>query len=115
MAPTPREVIEYSAPPPFDYASYYNYFLFYSTIAIAFAVIQPLVLPVTAFYFAIDAWMKKYLLLYVFTTKNESGGRFWRVLFNRMLFSLLLCDLVVALIVVAQRGGTGHSWIAVSH
>jgi len=112
LAATPREVIEYSAPPPFDYASYYNYFLFYSTVAIAFAVIQPLVLPVTAFYFAIDAWMKKYLLLYVFTTKNESGGRFWRVLFNRMLFSLLLCDLVVVLIVLAQRGGTGYSWIA---
>ncbi len=63
MSPTPRQLIEWTAPPPMDYASYYNYFLFYATVALCFATLQPLVLPVTAFYFALDSWLKKYLLL----------------------------------------------------
>ncbi|KAF2663803.1 DUF221-domain-containing protein, partial [Microthyrium microscopicum] len=111
MSPTPRQLIELSAPPPFDYASYYNYFLFYSTVTLCFATIQPIVLPITAFYFCLDAWLKKYLLLYVFTTKTESGGRFWKVLFNRMLFAIFLSDIVVGAIIYARRQGTGNSWI----
>lgn len=106
LSPTPRELIELSAPQPFDYSGYYNYFLFYATIAMCFATIQPLVLPVTAFYFWMDAYLKKYLLLYVFITKTESGGLFWRALFNRYLCLTFLGNLVIALLVGAQ----GSSW-----
>lgn len=63
FSPTPRDIITWTAPPPFDYASYYNYFLFYSTVALCFASLQPMTLIVTAFYFTIDSWMKKYLLM----------------------------------------------------
>ncbi|KAF2092671.1 DUF221-domain-containing protein [Rhizodiscina lignyota] len=107
MHPTPRQLIEWTAPPPFDYASYYNYFLFYTTVALCFATLQPLVLPVTAIYFCIDSFLKKYLVMYVFVTKTESGGVFWRILFNRMLFAMLLSDIVVALVVKAN----GYSWV----
>ncbi|OBT50570.1 hypothetical protein VE04_09466, partial [Pseudogymnoascus sp. 24MN13] len=79
-----------TAPPAFDYAAYYNYFLFYSTVTLTFATIQPLVLPAAALYFTIDVYLKKYLLLYIFVTKTESGGMFWRVLFNRMVFASIL-------------------------
>lgn len=98
-SPTPRELIELTAPPPFDYASYYNYYLFYVTVALAYAGIQPLVLPAAAIYFAIDLPLRKYLLMYIFVTKTESGGMFWRVLFNRMVFATMLSNLVVFLIV----------------
>lgn len=63
LNPTPRELIQRTAPPPFDYAGYYNYFLFYSTVALCFGSLQPITLVVTAFYFAVDSSMKKYLLL----------------------------------------------------
>lgn len=102
LNPTPRELIKRTAPPPFDYASYYNYFLFYATVALCFATLQPIVLLVVAFYFALDASMKKYLLLYVFCTKNESGGQYWRVLFNRLLVGAFLSNLIVALLVGAR-------------
>lgn len=102
LSPTPRKAIEWTAPPPFDYASYSNYFLFYSTIALCFATLQPIVLPVTALYFAVDSWLKKYLLLYVFITKTESGGRFWRPLFNRMIFALILANCVLAMVIKAR-------------
>ncbi|KAH7088040.1 hypothetical protein FB567DRAFT_494122 [Paraphoma chrysanthemicola] len=108
LNPTPRQLIDRTAPPPFDYASYYNYFLFYSTVALCFAPLQPITLIVVAFYFCIDSWMKKYLLMYVFCTKNESGGVFWRVLFNRMLAAVMLSNCIVALLCAAR--GFGSRW-----
>ena len=107
MSPTPRQTIEWTAPPPFDYASYYNYFLFYVTVTLCYATLQPLVLPVTFLYFAVDAPLKKYLLLYVFITKTESGGQFWVILFNRILFATGLANCVAALVI---KGALG-SWI----
>lgn len=109
MSLTPRQTIEWTAPPPFEYAVYYNYFLFYATVALSFVTLQPLVLPITAFYFAVDYWLKKYLLLYIFITKNESGGMFWRSIFNRLVFAILLSDFVIALVVK----GTGGTWTKV--
>lgn len=109
MNPTPREYIQWTAPPPFDYASYYNYFLFYATVALCFATLQPVVLVVTAAYFALDSGLKKYLLLYVFVTKTESGGQFWRILYNRLVFATILANITVAFSVKAH----GH-WIMVA-
>ena len=102
MAPTPRQNIEWTAPPPFDYSSYYNYFLFYATIALCFSTLQPLILLVTAFYFAFDSILKKYLLMYVFVTKTESGGEFWRTLFNRLVFATILSDVIIGVVVKAR-------------
>lgn len=110
LAPTPRELIELSAPQPFDYAAYYNYFLFYSTVALGFSFLQPLVLPVAAFYFWLDSYLKKYLLLYVFVTKYESGGMFWRTIYNRMLVAVVLSNIIVALI-VGLKGIYGQNFI----
>ncbi|KAK2608609.1 hypothetical protein QQS21_002835 [Conoideocrella luteorostrata] len=107
-SPTPRELIELTAPPPFEYANYYTYFLFYSTVTLCFATIQPLVLLATALYFCIDCYLKKYLILYRFVTKTESGGLFWRVVFNRMVLGATLADGVVLLITWAQGDGGNH-------
>ena len=102
LSPTPRQAIEWTAPPPFEYAVYYNYFLFYATVALCFTTLQPLVIPVTALYFAIDYWLKKYLLLYVLITKNESSGQHWQFLFNRVVFAVILADFTYALVVKAN-------------
>jgi Ca2+/Na+ antiporter len=112
LNPTPRQLIMRTAPPPFDYASYYNYFLFYSTVALCFAPLQPITLIVVAFYFAIDSWMKKYLLMYVFCTKNESGGLYWRVLFNRMLVGLMLSNCIIALLCAARGYGSKYTMLS---
>lgn len=105
-SPTPRELIELTAPPPFEYAMYYNYLLYYATVALAYAPLQPLVLPAAAMYFAIDACLRKYLLLYIFVTKTESGGMFWRALFNRFVFAVMLSDLIVFLTEWVRGEGT---------
>ncbi|CAG8940298.1 unnamed protein product [Penicillium salamii] len=111
LSPTPRQSIEWTAPPAFDYASYYNYFLFYATVAFCFATLQPIVLPVTALYFGVDAILKKYLLMYVFVTKNESGGMYWRVLFNRMIFATILANFIIALVAKSRGTWTMVFWV----
>ena len=108
MSPTPRQTIEWTAPPAMDYAVYYNYFLFYATVALCFVTIQPLVIPVTAVYFAIDYWLKKYLLLYVLITKTESGGQYWRILFNRFVFATILADFIIAIVL-----GSAGTWVMI--
>ncbi|KAF6239075.1 hypothetical protein HO173_002947 [Letharia columbiana] len=108
MSPTPRQTIEWTAPPAIDYAVYYNYFLFYATVALCFVTVQPLVIPITAFYFAVDYWLKKYLLLYVLITKTESGGQYWRILFNRLVFATIFADFIIALIL--KSAGT---WVMI--
>ncbi|KAI2630105.1 hypothetical protein GGS21DRAFT_492217 [Xylaria nigripes] len=103
LNPTPRERIELSIPQPFDYAAYYNNFLFYTTIALVFAPFQPLVLLVTALYFILDTITKSYLLLFVFSTKHESGGAFWQLLVNRLLFAALLANVVTTILIIDRR------------
>jgi len=102
LAPTPRQNIEWTAPPAFNYASYYNYFLFYSTVALCFSTLQPIILIITALYFSVDSLLKKYLLMYVFITKTESGGQFWRTLFNRLIFAVILSNVIIGVVVKAR-------------
>ena len=113
-SPTPREMIELTAPPAFDYASYYNYFLFYSTVTLCYGTLQPLVIPAAAVYFCLDVYLKKYLLLYIFVTKTESGGMFWRMLFNRMVFAAILSNLLVFLGVWVHGDGQHYEAYAVT-
>ncbi|TQV93729.1 DUF221 domain-containing protein [Cordyceps javanica] len=112
-SPTPRELIELTAPPPFEYASYYTYFLFYATSSLCFAGIMPLVLPAAALYFSLDHYLKKYLILYRFITKTESGGLYWRVVFNRFIFGTMLANLVVLLTTWVRGDGDHIQFFAV--
>lgn len=104
-SPTPRELIELSAPQPFPYADYFNNYLFVTTVGLCMGALQPIILPITAFYLTMDCIFKKYLLQYVFITKTESGGRFWRLLVNRLLFAVMLANGLIALSVGAQGVG----------
>ncbi|KAK6538605.1 hypothetical protein TWF694_010183 [Orbilia ellipsospora] len=105
LSPTPRELIEWSAPQPMDYAAYYNYFLFYATIAFMFVPVQPLVIVVACFYFFIESFFRKYQMMYMFVTKTESGGAFWRVLVNRTLVAASFGNIVTGGIVWVNFNG----------
>lgn len=110
LSPTPREMIEWTAPQPMDFASYYNYFLFYATIAFTFASIQPLVIPIACLYFTIDSFFRKYAFMYMFVTKTESGGMFWRVLVNRVLVASSFGNIVTAGVVWINFNGRTAVW-----
>ncbi|CAG8475724.1 4639_t:CDS:10 [Diversispora eburnea] len=92
---TPRNIMEYSRPPDFDYAVYYNIHLFFFTIGILYCVIAPVILLFCAAYFALAYLIYRYQLMYVFTTKVETGGTYWRVVFNRLIVSILFWQCVM--------------------
>lgn len=98
LAPTPREMIEWSAPQNIDYATYYNNFLYNFAICISYATVAPLILPFALLYFVVGGFTFKYSLLYVAVTKVESGGAFWRPLVNRMLLTAGFSNLVLFVI-----------------
>ncbi|KAK5162822.1 uncharacterized protein LTR77_011148 [Saxophila tyrrhenica] len=98
-----------ATPPAFNYATQYSYFLFYAAVALTFGILQPLALAITAIYFLLDSFTKKYMLLYICSTKHESGGLFWRSLVDRMLVNALFGNIVTAVLVVAQ-GSAGQNW-----
>lgn len=111
-SPTPRETAEWeSAERRFNFASYYNWLLFYATIGFAFAVVQPLVLPVLAIYFGLDVIYKRYSLLYVFTTKAESDGKYWPFLVNALLFAVGFGNVAVLSIIWVQGGWRITIWL----
>lgn len=106
LAPTPRQYIEWTAPQKFEYASYYNYFLFYTAVSLCFATLQPIILLCVGLYFTMDSVLKKYLLMYVFVTKTESGGHIWRTLINRIIFSAILANVITGIVVKARGSWT---------
>lgn len=99
LAPSPREIIEWSAPQNMDYASYYNSFLYNFTICISYATLAPLILPFGVLYFVVSGFTYKYIMLYVAITKVESGGAFWRVLINRLLLIIGFANLVLFVVI----------------
>lgn len=102
---TPREIREATKPRTFDYPVYYANNLLILAVGIAYSPIAPLVTLGCAAAFLASTCVDKYLvslsrvafarlliysqLMYVNTTKRESGGRSWRVVVNRFLFSLV--------------------------
>ncbi|KAI9282032.1 hypothetical protein BC943DRAFT_296004 [Umbelopsis sp. AD052] len=96
--PSPRQLREFTRPPNFDYSLSYNLLLFFFTVGLVYSVIAPLILPFTLFYFFISTVVFRYLLMYIFTTKTETGGQIFRVIINRVLASTVLFQLIMILI-----------------
>ncbi|OAC98140.1 hypothetical protein MUCCIDRAFT_20417, partial [Mucor lusitanicus CBS 277.49] len=90
-----RIMIEFTRPTAFDYPLFYNVLLFFFTVGLIYSVIAPLVLPFTMLYFLLATMVFKYLLMYVFVTAVETGGQIWRLLFNRLLVSTVLFQVIM--------------------
>ncbi|CAJ0629710.1 718_t:CDS:2 [Entrophospora sp. SA101] len=95
ITPTPRNIKEFSRPPDFDYPVYYNIHLFFFSVGIIYSVIAPLILFFCFTYFALAYLVYRYQLMYVFTTKIETGGTYWRVIFNRVIVSMIMWQIAM--------------------
>ncbi|ORX44793.1 DUF221-domain-containing protein [Hesseltinella vesiculosa] len=102
--PSPRQLHEYSQPPPFDYAQAYSILVFFFTIALLYSVMAPLILPFTLLYFSIASMVYKYTLMYIYVTKMESGGKMWPVLFYSFGFGMILFHIIM-IIMLHLKGG----------
>ncbi|KAG0268493.1 hypothetical protein DFQ27_006558 [Actinomortierella ambigua] len=92
---TPRQAKALDKPPVFDFPLYFSSHLFLLTVALLYSVMAPLALVFATVYFSLSCLVYKYQLMYVFRTKVETGGRLFRVVFNRVIAALLLFQVVM--------------------
>ncbi|KAF9976856.1 hypothetical protein BGZ73_007655 [Actinomortierella ambigua] len=92
---TPRQAKALDKPPVFDFPLYFSSHLFLLTVALLYSVMAPLALVFAAVYFSLSCLVYKYQLMYVFRTKVETGGRLFRVVYNRVIAALLLFQIVM--------------------
>ncbi|OZJ04540.1 hypothetical protein BZG36_02718 [Bifiguratus adelaidae] len=104
--PSPRQIKEFTRPPAFDYPVYYNGLLFFFTVGLVYSVIAPIVLPFVLVYFLISTLVCRYLLMYIFTTRLETGGQMWRVLFNRLMSSAVIFQIAMIGVLYIKGGST---------
>ncbi|KAI8137874.1 hypothetical protein BJV82DRAFT_633604 [Fennellomyces sp. T-0311] len=110
--PSPRELRDVAQPPEFDYPLCYNMLLFFFTIALLYSAIAPLVLPFALLFFVVSTMVYKYMLMYIFVTKTESGGRMWPTVFVCMMASTVLFQ-VLMIIVLNLKGGHVQSYVLI--
>ncbi|KAG0176746.1 hypothetical protein DFQ28_000062 [Apophysomyces sp. BC1034] len=110
--PSPRKLRELAQPTVFDYPQNYNLLLFFFTIALVYSAIAPLVLPFALVYFVVATMVYKYLLMYINVTKIESGGKMWPVLFQTVMSSVILFQ-VIMIVVLKLKGGLLQSYLLI--
>ncbi|KAH8828425.1 DUF221-domain-containing protein [Flagelloscypha sp. PMI_526] len=94
---TPRDIREWTQPPEFQYSIYYSNTLFMVTVALVFAPLAPAVAIAAAVVMWMSSWVYKYQLMFVYVSRVESGGRMWNMVINRLLFSVVLMQLIMVL------------------
>ncbi|KAG2227211.1 hypothetical protein INT45_008455, partial [Circinella minor] len=104
MRLTPRRFKKLAMPPNFDFALNYNIVLFFFTIALVYSSTAPLVLPFALVYFVTSSFVYKYMLMYIYITKVESGGRIWPTVLHSTLTSTVVFQLVSFLLLLLKGG-----------
>ncbi|KAF7362238.1 DUF221-domain-containing protein [Mycena venus] len=109
---TPRDIREWTQPPEFQYPIYYTNILFMGAVGLVFAPLAPLVALAAAVVLWMSSIVEKYQLMFVFITKVETGGRLWNVVINRLLFTVVLMQLLMALTIGLQYGWKTYTWVS---
>ncbi|KAG1469807.1 hypothetical protein G6F56_003045 [Rhizopus delemar] len=102
--PSPAELRDVARPPEFDYPKNYNLLLFFFTVSLLYSAMSPLILPFAFLYFAVASMVYKYLLVYVYQTRMESGGKIWPVLFQTLMASTVLFQCIMIIVLVFKGG-----------
>ncbi|CAK5282398.1 unnamed protein product [Mycena citricolor] len=110
---TPRDIREWTQPPEFQYAIYYSNLLFMGAVGLVFAPLAPLVVLAAAAVLWMSSFVQKYQLMFVYITRVETGGRLWNVVVNRLLFVVVLMQLLMTLTIGLQFGfRTSFMWVS---
>ncbi|KAF7351143.1 DUF221-domain-containing protein [Mycena sanguinolenta] len=109
---TPRDIRDWTQPPEFQYAIYYTNILFMGAVGLVFAPIAPLVALAAAIVLWMSSIVEKYQLMFVYVTRVETGGRLWNVVINRLLFLVILMQLLMTLTIGLQYGFKSFTWVS---
>ncbi|KAJ1643080.1 hypothetical protein LPJ64_005108 [Coemansia asiatica] len=102
---TPRDYARLVSPVYIDWYSVYPYPLLVFAIAMIYSTFSPPVVLGAVIYFVIGYPVMKYLLLYVYFHPFETAGMAWPKVCRRMIFSIILYQIVILTFVVVKGGG----------
>ncbi|KAI7821791.1 hypothetical protein BX661DRAFT_187950 [Kickxella alabastrina] len=102
---TPRDYARLVSPVYIDWYSVYPYPLLVFGIAMVYSTFSPPVVLGAVIYFVIGYPVMKYLLLYVYFHPFETAGMAWPKVCRRMIFSIILYQVVILTFVVVKGGG----------
>ncbi|KAJ2724453.1 hypothetical protein GGI07_001965 [Coemansia sp. Benny D115] len=102
---TPRDYARLVSPVYIDWYSVYPYPLLVFAIAMIYSTFSPPVVIGAIIYFIIGYPVMKYLLLYVYFHPFETAGMAWPKVCRRMIFSIILYQVVILTFVIVKGGG----------
>eukprot|EP00884_Botryococcus_braunii_P010053 jgi/Botrbrau1/19049/Bobra.0100s0073.2 len=70
---------------------------------LVFAVINPLVPPMALLYFLVITIIEKYSMLYIYTEQFQSGGQLWRQIFEQIVASLLIFQIIMVFLLLIKK------------
>ncbi|ORZ33917.1 hypothetical protein BCR44DRAFT_1514376 [Catenaria anguillulae PL171] len=100
---TPREAMMINAPPAFEYDALGGVLLFWFFISMVYALIQPLILLISPFFFVFATIIYKWELMYIFGKGSDSAGDFYPTMYKRVAASVLSAQgLFIAVLLINQ-------------
>ncbi|KAL5739116.1 hypothetical protein ACOSQ2_028296 [Xanthoceras sorbifolium] len=88
------KIIEEFEVPSFPYHSEIPRILFFGLLGVTYFFLAPLILPFLLVYYCMGYIIYRNQLLNVYAPKFETGGRFWPIVHNSMIFSLILMHII---------------------
>ncbi|KAK4481579.1 hypothetical protein RD792_012481 [Penstemon davidsonii] len=85
----PSSTDEFKAPT-FSYHVHIPRVLFFGLLGITYFFLAPLILPFLSIYFCLGYIIYRNQLINVYAPKYETGGRYWPIVHNSVIFSLLM-------------------------
>ncbi|KAJ3685552.1 hypothetical protein LUZ61_014716 [Rhynchospora tenuis] len=81
--------------PSISYHSEIPRILLFGLLGLTYFILAPIILPFILVYFGIGYIIYRNQLLFVYTPKYDTGGRFWPIVHNTTIFSLVLMHIIV--------------------
>lgn len=108
---TPRDkTTSFIGLPPYEHPGPINYLknvaqdLMMVLITLAFAMVNPLILPVSTAYFSCAYIVYKHQHLYVYEPAYESGGSMFPIIFRRFIFCIIVGQAILAGVLLLKQG-----------
>ncbi|KAK9767380.1 hypothetical protein K7432_002865 [Basidiobolus ranarum] len=92
---TPRDRSEYLSPVFVNYGTMYSVPVLLFIVILTYSTISPLITIFGTLYSLIGYTIYRHHLIYVYRTRYDSGGSSWPVLFQRLLWGLILFQLTM--------------------
>uniref|UniRef100_A0A0D9Y0X1 CSC1/OSCA1-like 7TM region domain-containing protein n=1 Tax=Leersia perrieri TaxID=77586 RepID=A0A0D9Y0X1_9ORYZ len=83
-----------SKPPSMHYHSEIPRVLLFALLGLTYFIISPLILPFVLIYFCLGYFIYRNQLFNVYSPKYDTGGRFWPIVHNGTIFSLVLMHII---------------------